>query len=457
MLEPKGLSCLSRILLPVFLFIGASHAQSATPSFDCAKAGSLIETVICGDDPLAALDVRLAAELRAAIKRVPGERETVLADQRGWLEKRNKKCISNSPDPRSSKSEITECLTDQYEERIAQLKSTPSICEESVRRFRRIREMAQNSPSSSEDEINWIKFLGISVSQPLTAFEYSPEEWTKQMKHLLHVSKIDKELSEEIGEGRVIISALSPAEGLYLIETSQGLHSCYHGTYMRVVNGTARLADDVSVDDAGEDGGYCYKARRLGTIKGRSAMIDVEVIPPSVKETISLRLRTAGAWTPLCAIDLNFEPEFSTDNSRSPTAGGKCKGSVCLNRRSAALDIVKLAQTNPDRVEPEALSRLPPDRRVDYEHMKHLLEPSSDDVGCEAEPDRLFAPLINDGQVLAVKVTHTALGCYGIVDRTWSVEINQLRGDALDLVDSFEVQVTEGQLISIKAHWADED
>ncbi len=67
-------------------------AQAASPSFDCAKAQSDAEALICQDEALATLDGRLADRLAAAQQsaegRDTGAQEAVdelQASQRGWL------------------------------------------------------------------------------------------------------------------------------------------------------------------------------------------------------------------------------------------------------------------------------------------------------------------------------------------------------------------------------------
>jgi uncharacterized protein len=49
-----------RTVVLVSIFAAAPVAVAATPRFDCAKAASAVEEVVCGDEPLAALDVELA-------------------------------------------------------------------------------------------------------------------------------------------------------------------------------------------------------------------------------------------------------------------------------------------------------------------------------------------------------------------------------------------------------------
>lgn len=66
------------------------------PSFDCLKAESSAEELICADDRLAALDRRLATRFAGAVKAADAldsggaaARDTLRATQRGWIKGRD--------------------------------------------------------------------------------------------------------------------------------------------------------------------------------------------------------------------------------------------------------------------------------------------------------------------------------------------------------------------------------
>jgi uncharacterized protein len=83
------------------------------PSFDCAKAAGEIETLICKDAALIALDRQLADVFARALKRLPSkvaaEQRTV---QRGWIADRN--ACADRDDPRA-------CTELSYQTRIVEL------------------------------------------------------------------------------------------------------------------------------------------------------------------------------------------------------------------------------------------------------------------------------------------------------------------------------------------------
>ena len=103
--------------LPAWIAGPASPACAAPPSFDCSRhLTSEIEELICGDEDLAALDVKLAEVYAQARRKSSGSRQSVLsADQSGWVEERN--------DCRKAEDRRL-CTRNHYLHRIAGLQAT---------------------------------------------------------------------------------------------------------------------------------------------------------------------------------------------------------------------------------------------------------------------------------------------------------------------------------------------
>jgi uncharacterized protein len=100
--------------------IPAPAAEAATPSFDCAKASHEIETLICGDDGLAALDRKLQDTFKEAVnvvEKMPNH-GAALSDmkayQRGWIKGRDD--CWKADDKR-------QCTETAYRNRIAELQA----------------------------------------------------------------------------------------------------------------------------------------------------------------------------------------------------------------------------------------------------------------------------------------------------------------------------------------------
>lgn len=91
-------------------FIGFTLASNIyAASFDCAKASTLVEDVICSDNDISTLDETLSSSYRDALANT-NNASNIKLDQRNWLKKRN-----------SCKDKA--CLQSMYEQRINDLAS----------------------------------------------------------------------------------------------------------------------------------------------------------------------------------------------------------------------------------------------------------------------------------------------------------------------------------------------
>jgi len=97
---------LSLAALIVGLLVEIPLATGA--SFDCHKAGTAVEKLICSSSDVRLLDVRLYEIYRRTIN-LTLDKKTVRSQQRKWLSMKRNTC------------KTTECLTDVYETRISEL------------------------------------------------------------------------------------------------------------------------------------------------------------------------------------------------------------------------------------------------------------------------------------------------------------------------------------------------
>jgi len=95
------------IAIGLISFTLASDIYAA--SFDCAKASTLVENVICSDSEISTLDETLSSSYRDALADA-NHANNIKIDQRNWLKKRN-----------SCKDKA--CLQGMYEQRINDLAS----------------------------------------------------------------------------------------------------------------------------------------------------------------------------------------------------------------------------------------------------------------------------------------------------------------------------------------------
>ena len=92
------------------LSLGAPLRVLATPSFDCARAGSAVEKSICAHDDLARMDRQLADLYRRSLAMMTSDtRKAFVSSQKAWLESRANSCPAAA----------AKCLLGRYGERQA--------------------------------------------------------------------------------------------------------------------------------------------------------------------------------------------------------------------------------------------------------------------------------------------------------------------------------------------------
>lgn len=98
------------LLSLAFSITSAAIAGQAAPSFDCSKAGTQVENMICDHPKIAQLDSDLADAYKIALRDSPwaSANKRIRADQRDWIARRDR-CDS----PR--------CLRQVYHQRISVL------------------------------------------------------------------------------------------------------------------------------------------------------------------------------------------------------------------------------------------------------------------------------------------------------------------------------------------------
>lgn len=85
-----------------------TNTSKISASFDCAKAATNIEKMICGSAAIAKLDVDLAQRYTSLIKLAPQDKKLAQTEQREWLKERNQ-CSTER------------CLKESYSARISEL------------------------------------------------------------------------------------------------------------------------------------------------------------------------------------------------------------------------------------------------------------------------------------------------------------------------------------------------
>jgi uncharacterized protein len=113
------------------MFIIHTRPALAAPSFDCAKAQTSAEHLICADDGLAALDAEMAEAFAQSLARAkdPARRQARLSAQRQWLAGLSTICgLPKLGEVETARrTTATKCVGDAYQKRVAELQRQPGI------------------------------------------------------------------------------------------------------------------------------------------------------------------------------------------------------------------------------------------------------------------------------------------------------------------------------------------
>ena len=122
------------LLVSSLLAVPASFTPTAAfsaPSFDCAKASTPAERLICNtdlDETLAGRDNELAAIYKRVLTAAGNRRANIVAAQTQWIRQRDEACIQ----PEKSNDQRARCLAERYDERIQALKPMQAGVQESM-------------------------------------------------------------------------------------------------------------------------------------------------------------------------------------------------------------------------------------------------------------------------------------------------------------------------------------
>lgn len=103
-----------------------SSTANAKPSFNCARAGTGVEHLLCSDERMGETDRLLAAQYKQALAANPGAsaRDALRADQLRWLRQRDRQCGAGQRAWRNDQkvqADALDCLGKLYRERYAVL------------------------------------------------------------------------------------------------------------------------------------------------------------------------------------------------------------------------------------------------------------------------------------------------------------------------------------------------
>ena len=121
-----------KLIVMAFVVLAAPAAFAQTgPSFDCAKASSIVDRTICKDPELAKADRAMAAAYAALATKLSGPaKDSLVKDQMRWIADRNRGCAADTDG-------VAPCLKKRYAARTTNLLASadgvyPFVSEQSL-------------------------------------------------------------------------------------------------------------------------------------------------------------------------------------------------------------------------------------------------------------------------------------------------------------------------------------
>ncbi len=464
-------NCGLLIILPTVACVGAvAPARAGGPGFDCRKAATPVERLLCADAALGTLDAKLADALRRALSRPGADRDATLAAQRRWLARRDEDCpVAEKPDD-DARAQIVNCLANSYKRQVEVLSfpETPGgICLKIVDRLRGLVETgsrdagAKSTPGDSLlDFLTQTSAGGVSVSKPLFDVDDATNaaQWKARVARLRPSFTLDDKLLKALtGDTMGALSLYRlPGSSIYAANSIQGTAACNDTTFFDAAGGRARRVDGPASFEA-DDGGGCGVRREFGAIDGAASIIeDSSDYSPSMSSSLSITRRAGDRWAPTCEIEFRFAPRFMPGKTLNDwiEPADACKGEACADLLAAAAGLAEATQKQGPGIEASALGALTPAQREAYAALKKNADPPApdDDAGsAKTGPDDftdghpVLAPLVARGKVYLASVGHFTIGWRLFAD--WKVALQEADGDALKDAGQFAIGMGRGQLL----------
>jgi uncharacterized protein len=460
------------LCIALLAFVAQIH-PSLAQSFDCKKAATPAEHLICADAELQKLDSALNEKLRAALNAALAERERLLAEERHWVAERDKKC----PTPKgelaaSARDAATQCLRSEYEARIAAIETVlarqrsergpdKALCQTFIDRYRAMLdakprdaklktqgpyELLTNAPTSGvvvgpkPDEIDDPKPAAL-------------EAWARRQTPSFKFSPKVVSAMNDFNPGLLTLSR-APGLPFYSAGSIGGTAHCLTETYFEVKDGVAQRAGELPW---GENEAACGVDREFGTIDGRVVAFEIDGYgyQPLLRTTVSIMKWDRDFFNAPCHADFDYAPEFKlAGDDEMPEDQVKCESAACLALRQEAIALIEAIHRNPREARKAVFAKLSEPQHAQFSALEKLApepelgEPVKQDA--ENEPSSLLdtnpllVPFVHRGEVYLASVGHRTIGWRTFPD--WGVALAQRDKDKLKPAGWVGVSMEPGRL-----------
>lgn len=208
-----------------FLLLMAIAGPASAASFDCAKAASPHEKLICASPEVSRLDSSMASSYKALMQRLsPEAQEDVRRSQREWLAFWPTSCREEGKPLNPKSKDAQNCAAARYKDRIALFEARDSVTGDIP-----LYPVSSYVIRPSDAEVEWIKYAQTVIYFPAVDLQHAAHE--KKNLAVLIDRWLRRDIAVASGDG----DASSDSEtGRHFIESlpmllSTGTSSYYYG------------------------------------------------------------------------------------------------------------------------------------------------------------------------------------------------------------------------------------
>jgi len=449
------------LALLALLPAGAVQAQS----FDCDKAATPVERLICSLHTLGALDSELALEVKKAVAVRPAEREHILVDARRWVGERDRRCAPPANASERQQEIAAICLGDTYRARIGTLRKLAAptaaesiaICRTLAARFLG---PAQSDPlasaardpsaSSALQTLAASQRHGVTLAPPIAEFDSNGAAnlaaWAKRAPQPFVLAPGTLRALEQFANYRLQLDRL-PQTNFYAASVIKGTAHCYFAVYFEVRDGRAvAAASPVGWRSGGDDDG-CGASRDFGQIDGVPvAFEELDDYTPPMRSSLTVTPWENGRFGEACTATFEYAPRFDAHQTLQAW-DLSCQGPACEVLRGLALKLVEETQANPAEARKARLAALTQEQRRDYEALrKQASATEQSDIVDPAgflQEEPFYLPLVYEGRVYLAALGHFTIGWRVFSD--WCVKLTSSENERTKETASFAIGMTKGR------------
>lgn len=484
------------LLVSSLLAVPASFTPTAAfsaPSFDCAKASTPAERLICNtdlDETLAGRDNELAAIYKRVLTAAGNRRANIVAAQTQWIRQRDTACIQ----PEKSNEQRAQCLTERYDERIQTLKPMQAGAEDSLALCNGLvdhyKTALQTAPSDrlSGGFLETLKktadvrleiaksteFASSTSAESPTAEDYIKQNF-KPDAALLQTLRENTEEGNLASSLAVWMTRL-PKTDVYGISTLNGTMRCE--AIELLFNAEKNKAAEI--DDPGNQS-ECTVSY-FAAVGDQPALISQDFIGETSPKNYHLVEGYSvhpwkGGWLPACNISLTYAPEMKVHPGNPASVGAADEAEdcspgdeACANLRQAVLTLMRRYKDDPETMPRRLISELSDSQRQQFLSLKAASDAQAstrqenpwetgnyvslalDVTGMDAIPlntQPVALPLVLNGKLLLILAGHQmTTGSRDLSD--YDVWVKEMKADKATFVTSLTVSLAFGALQTAK-------